>query len=439
VEKTIGPAGGTLASTDELLTIEVPAGALDADTQLGIQPLTSTAPNGLGSGFRLTPAGVTFSSPVTLTFNPTTEQLAGTVIALTGIGYQDSSGVWRWMRSVERDEANGLVSVTTTHFSDWSLLAGAQLRPPKASVKTGETLTLTAVECWTEEEELAPLPGEEQLAPLPPRFDCDPEGEQLAPLPLKLSNWSVNGIAGGNGTIGTVSAHGVAATYGAPSTKPDPSTVAVSVEASNVKLDGRTFPKTILVSNITIAGEKETYRGTFDLSWQEQSESEGWTTTFNASGTVEFGSPYRNPADTHFSLISDNSTAQITNYRFVECGEGCDLVGPNICTAAGPIDVPLLAGYLVILTSSLSSYGVSISVGSDFTAMCSGGPGWGEGGPISVSPWASVGDRDFGGECMGTKSFPLPPDGGNLSGSASWTCTDSTTITATLTWSLTGS
>ncbi|MEK7757663.1 MAG: phosphoribosylglycinamide synthetase, partial [Planctomycetota bacterium] len=166
VEKTIGPAGGTLASADDLLTIEVPAGALGADTQLGIQPLTSTAPNGLGSGFRLMPAGTTFSSPVTLTFKPTTEQLAGTVLALTGVGYQDSSGFWRWIRGVERDEANGRVSVTTTHFSDWSLLAGAQLHPPSASVQTGQTLTLTVIYCWTKEElaPLPPLPGEEELA-----------------------------------------------------------------------------------------------------------------------------------------------------------------------------------------------------------------------------------------------------------------------------------
>jgi hypothetical protein len=41
VTKTIGAAGGELASSDGRLTVQVPAGALSAETSLSIQPVTS--------------------------------------------------------------------------------------------------------------------------------------------------------------------------------------------------------------------------------------------------------------------------------------------------------------------------------------------------------------------------------------------------------------
>src|SRR4028119_1770284 len=39
---TIGPAGGTLTSDDERLTITVPAGAVETNQAFSIQPITST-------------------------------------------------------------------------------------------------------------------------------------------------------------------------------------------------------------------------------------------------------------------------------------------------------------------------------------------------------------------------------------------------------------
>src|SRR4051812_237220 len=49
----IGPAGGTLASGDHLFALTVPPGALAADTLLGVEPITSTAPGGQGQAYRL--------------------------------------------------------------------------------------------------------------------------------------------------------------------------------------------------------------------------------------------------------------------------------------------------------------------------------------------------------------------------------------------------
>jgi len=65
---TIGPGGGSLASSDGLFTVEIPAGALGADTEIGVQPITNTAWGALGTSYRLTPNGLTFVMPVSLVF-----------------------------------------------------------------------------------------------------------------------------------------------------------------------------------------------------------------------------------------------------------------------------------------------------------------------------------------------------------------------------------
>lgn len=438
VEKTIGPEGGTLSSADDLITIDVPAGALGADTLLGIQPLTSTAPNGLGAGFRLTPAGTTFSSPVKLTFKPSADQLAGTALALTGMGYQDSSGVWHWMRGVERDEANGLVSVTTTHFSDWSLVAGAQLRPSSASVQIGATLTLTAVVCYTEEEEqLAPIPGEE---PVEPRFDCAPEGESVYPVSLinKLSNWAVNGAAGGDDTVGTITrVTWRTGLFTAPQDKPDPDTVAVSVDAANLQFGDETFAKTVLVSNITIidAGEATTWRGPVTLSWNDVDRF--GTTSWEAEGTVEFGQPYDNDTHLSFGIPGNGSPCQISNYRRVNTYTW----GEETCTGNSASTEASILGTLV-LWKSPSEYALTLLFAGTVDSTCTN-----QFNSIQVeqNPSGQVGwDNDGYGRpigCSGLKFTASPPDARSLTGSATWSCTTSedNSYTATLTWDLSGS
>lgn len=49
-----------------------------------------------------------------------------------------------------RDEASQTLTVSTTHLSDSSMLAGLQIRPLGATVKTGQSLELTVKTCLTE-------------------------------------------------------------------------------------------------------------------------------------------------------------------------------------------------------------------------------------------------------------------------------------------------
>ena len=83
VTATIGAAGGTLVSPDGVLSLEIPAGALAADTAVGIQPIAHLAPGGVGAGYELTPEGTTFAKPVTLRFKYTEQTTAGSAPTLS--------------------------------------------------------------------------------------------------------------------------------------------------------------------------------------------------------------------------------------------------------------------------------------------------------------------------------------------------------------------
>ena len=66
--KIIGANGGSLFSLDALMGVEIPAGALSADTEITIQPVTNFAPNGNGNAYQLSPEGIKFNKPVKITF-----------------------------------------------------------------------------------------------------------------------------------------------------------------------------------------------------------------------------------------------------------------------------------------------------------------------------------------------------------------------------------
>jgi hypothetical protein len=108
---------------------------------------------------------------------------------------------------------------------------GFSLRPISASLKVGASLTVQLESCDSVEvdEDLATLLGK-----------CDPADAS------GLSGWSVNGVAGGNGTVGTIVAQGAVAIYTAPGMKPTANPVRISVEVPSGA--GRT----ILFSNVQI-------------------------------------------------------------------------------------------------------------------------------------------------------------------------------------------
>ncbi len=236
---TIGPAGGTVSTPDGRITVTIPAGALTANTVIGIQPLTNMAHGKIGAAYRLTPEGQAFLQPVVLAFTYTDQDLAGSAVEVLGAAFQSADGLWAWAGSPTVDSTSKTVRVSTSHFSDWSAVKGLQIRPPSKTVLVNGTVSLQVAACYE--------PEYSEVVRLRYGYECDLDtslvatGESIA--------WSVNGVVGGGGITGTVTGNGsgqATATYKAPAFKPSPNTVAVSAQVEQ-KVKGF-----LLVSNITI-------------------------------------------------------------------------------------------------------------------------------------------------------------------------------------------
>jgi hypothetical protein len=101
-----------------VLTLTVPAGALDAPVDISIQPITNVAPHGQGLAYRLGPAGLNFLTAVTLTFQDT----LGLPVDALGTAYATGSF---WLRPLVVPDAVALTLASTAQSfaaTDWSLV-----------------------------------------------------------------------------------------------------------------------------------------------------------------------------------------------------------------------------------------------------------------------------------------------------------------------------
>ncbi len=235
----IGPAGGTVLSSDGLLTLTFPANAVDKATMISVQSISPEAPGGVRA-WRLGPEGTTFKQPVQLAMKYGDVDVIGSAPEALEIGYQTASGVWGVLKQFSLDTTGKLLTASTTHFSDWSLLQGLQLLPTDAKVLIGESVTLTVNTCA-----LVDL-GNDLVSLL---ALCEPEE-----LVLRTADWSVNGKVGGTPKLGTVTGRETGiGTFTAPMDKPEPAVVSVSTVFTRARRNG---PKGLLVSNITIVDMK---------------------------------------------------------------------------------------------------------------------------------------------------------------------------------------
>lgn len=382
----VGTEGGAVASADGRLLITVPAGALDRLTTITIQPITNHAHGGVGAAFRLTPEGSQFSKPVTLSFNYSDADVAGSAPEALGVAFQRPDGTWEWTRGPAVDAEARTVTVQTTHFSDWSAVRGFVIRPSTATVAPGKTLSLKVAYCY-------PPEGGELLAPL--GFECEKDDALggLSYLQGTVGEWSVDGILGGSGTKGTVTGEGMAATFTAPSSKPTPDTVTVSA-----RVQPRQSTKILVMATVKIADPAD-YSGTLDfqnafaagkftVDWKD---TDGTGALYKAIGTVELTTQVPGcvpqqltfPIDSRdwgvggYMRIYDPTGAVTKQYAFHLLGEGADvtlscdtgpqtfsvadlsaiLVGTGACTDQTPsyADKKKLAGTFACPDSSVTA------------------------------------------------------------------------------------
>lgn len=213
----IGAAGGRLDAPDYGLAVIVPAGAFDSEQLVTLQPIENTAPGARGGAWRIQPEGLQAKQPVTLAWQPSAAERNGA--RHLRIATQGADGIWR--SAASGTDSDGVVRTTTTHFSDWSLVAGVQLRPGAADVGLQQAQDLTVMVCGRGSD--TALPGHDR------HFTCETDGGAV----LSSDGWAVNGVTGGSASVGTlagVDTFGpLKRTYRAPAALPTQNPVAVSV------------------------------------------------------------------------------------------------------------------------------------------------------------------------------------------------------------------
>ncbi|MBL0740933.1 hypothetical protein [Chryseolinea lacunae] len=257
VSGSIGTTGGTLQSADGKLKITIPAGALSANTTVSVQPISNTAPLGLGHGYRLEPEGTTFAKPVTLTFTYTDDVLNGNLSDFLWIVTQGTDGGWNAALKSVVDDAAHTVTVEAPHFSDWALgtFVGLSLTPTSSTLLVGKSLALSitgfSADKADEEDELVPLSViNSDLDALTPLTPIPPLESRLQEF--KIKSWTLNGTtAPVSNSNGSLTAEGKNATYTAPNKKPSVNPVAVSVQLQGSNKEGKSVAY-MLNSNISI-------------------------------------------------------------------------------------------------------------------------------------------------------------------------------------------
>lgn len=229
--KVIGAAGGSFTTGDKRLTVDFPAGALNGDHTISIQPITNNTPGGAGTAYRISPHDINFSQPVKISFSYGDDDLKNTLPNALAIAYQDAKGIWQAVGGIINDTAARKISITTTHFSDWSLFKQLILVPEIGFVDLNGSITASVWRTTEVDDLVVPIGN-------------SPVNDSIA---ADIKQWSLAGA-------GTLVPNKNEAVYTAPATMPERNPVAISAELNTGK------GKYLLVSNIYVGPEGVTFR-----------------------------------------------------------------------------------------------------------------------------------------------------------------------------------
>jgi hypothetical protein len=291
--RSIGPAGGSIASPDGRITVTVPPNAVPGPRDFSIQPITNLAHGGVGNAYRLEPSGNNFATPVKVSFKLDDQDLKGS----PAVAYQDPAGIWQAFTTADVDQASKTLTVSTKHFTDLSVVT-YRLSPEKATLRVGETQYIELVGCRGEGSLL------NRLRKLVGRGDQQP---CRSTDPNKPS-WSAD--------LGTIVPNGIGAMYTAPAKKPSPNIDRVYLTYLNES--GQHSFIGVFDAEITIVDRG--YRA---------SGSQGPTTYSGAICSL----------DKEFTVIGHNGPAVFT-YKFTPSGDGRTGTG----TIAGGYSIATLSG-----------------------------------------------------------------------------------------------
>src|SRR5665213_311315 len=196
----IGPNGGSVTSADGKVTVVIPAGALSSTQQIAITSDSNGCPQAIGAGYSLTPNGLAFNAPVSLTWHYA-DSIPGSTAAILGLAYQDNAGDWYGVTGGTVDTTQRTLTVPISHFSIWWTYVPYSITPSRAMVLTGQSLAFQVNET-----------GGPASGPAGPPT-------KLNPFATLVAQWSVSG----GGTLDQTS--GPTVKYSAPAQMPSPNLV----------------------------------------------------------------------------------------------------------------------------------------------------------------------------------------------------------------------
>lgn len=178
------------------------------------------------------PDGLTFATPVTLTFRYTDEEIANTSTDFLGIAFQADDGIW-YRVPTEIDNSAKTITTKATHFTDWSVLSQLWISPTVPYLPEIEAGSTFALELIGFEDNSPPPNGPPSPAP---------QGDDLpslpTPAPLRVQ-WYVNGVDSGNPNVGRIiivaGANNQKVEYEAPATAPANNPVEVSAKLTGFR------------------------------------------------------------------------------------------------------------------------------------------------------------------------------------------------------------
>ncbi len=233
-ELKIGAAGGSISSSDGVVTLIFPEDALSKKTNISIQPVTNLAPNGNGKAYRMEPSDIIFKKTAAITFNYANEDTTNNSQALMDIAMQDENGKWYKLNKTVKDTVAKTITGSIKHFSVYVNFSQAKISPKYARVKVNGSIRLKIIGAFydgTDDDEIIPL----------------------TKIEYPTMNWKVNGVEKGNNTVGLISAStNGTAIFKAPEKVPAQNPVAVSVQQLFKSAYGNQHFKDEMVSNILI-------------------------------------------------------------------------------------------------------------------------------------------------------------------------------------------
>ncbi len=201
-EKQIDKSGGRLLSSDGIVELIFPEGALKKTTTISIQPVVNKLSLGEGKAYQMEPSSMEFIKPAQIVFHYDNNDAEGEMQSLMGIAMQDEKGKWFELFDTELDTVKKTVSGLITHFSVWSKFMELKLYPKYTRLKVGKTITLNIMALRYDLPEEKPAPLVKKAVSVAGGGNKDGSGKEPAPTwKMEIGEIEIIEESGGNLTL----------------------------------------------------------------------------------------------------------------------------------------------------------------------------------------------------------------------------------------------